>query len=156
MPATQTQTPTHRKALLLSCHFAASFVSLLVALTHQAIAINCLPSVASTASRFDGLGNLSIKQRRVLKGHQGKVLCSDWSLDKRHIVSSSQDGKMIIWDAFTTNKVFRWTFLSTVCLTQTDALKATASSKQEHAISMPTTWVMACAYAPSGNMVACG
>ncbi|KFM77951.1 Guanine nucleotide-binding protein subunit beta-5, partial [Stegodyphus mimosarum] len=37
---------------------------------------------------------------------------------------------MIIWDAFTTNK--------------------------EHAITMPTTWVMACAYAPSGNMVACG
>lgn len=42
----------------------------------------------------------------------------------------SQDGKMIIWDAFTTNK--------------------------EHAVTMPTTWVMACAYAPSGNLVACG
>jgi len=41
-----------------------------------------------------------------------------------------QDGKMIIWDAFTTNK--------------------------EHAVTMPTTWVMACAYAPSGNLVACG
>jgi guanine nucleotide-binding protein subunit beta-5 len=37
---------------------------------------------------------------------------------------------MIIWDAFTTNK--------------------------EHAVTMPTTWVMACAYAPSGNLVACG
>jgi len=37
---------------------------------------------------------------------------------------------MIIWDAFTTNK--------------------------EHAVTMPTTWVMACAYAPSGNFVACG
>lgn len=37
---------------------------------------------------------------------------------------------MIIWDAFTTNK--------------------------EHAVTMPTTWVMACAYAPTGNMVACG
>lgn len=41
-----------------------------------------------------------------------------------------QDGRMIIWDAFTTNK--------------------------EHAVTMPTTWVMACAYAPSGNFVACG
>ena len=41
-----------------------------------------------------------------------------------------QDGKMIIWDAFTTNK--------------------------EHAIAMPTIWMMACAYAPSGNVVACG
>lgn len=92
---------------------------------------------------------LNIKPRRVLKGHQAKVklplmspftplipslffqvLCSDWSPDKRHIVSSAQDGKLIIWDAFTTNK--------------------------EHAVTMPTTWVMACAYAPSGNLVACG
>ena len=37
---------------------------------------------------------------------------------------------MIIWDAFTTNK--------------------------EHAVTMPTTWVIACAYAPSGQLVACG
>jgi guanine nucleotide-binding protein subunit beta-5 len=46
------------------------------------------------------------------------------------IIIMFQDGKMIIWDAFTTNK--------------------------EHAVTMPTTWVMACAYAPSGNLVACG
>lgn len=37
---------------------------------------------------------------------------------------------MIIWDAFTTNK--------------------------EYAVTMPTTWVMACAYGPSGQLVACG
>ena len=37
---------------------------------------------------------------------------------------------MIVWDAFTTNK--------------------------EHAITMPTTWVMACAYGPSQTVVACG
>ncbi len=61
---------------------------------------------------------------------QAKVLCADWSSDRRHIVSSSQDGKIIVWDAFTTNK--------------------------EHAVTMPTTWVMACAFAPSGNLVACG
>ena len=35
---------------------------------------------------------------------------------------------MIVWDGYTTNK--------------------------EHAVSMPTTWVMACAYAPSGNSLA--
>lgn len=87
-------------------------------------------ALSTVAQRLDAVASLNIKPRRVLKGHQGKVLCSDWSLDKRHIVSSSQDGKMIIWDAFTTNK--------------------------EHAVTMPTTWVMACAYAPSGNMVACG
>ena len=98
---------------------------------------------------------LNVKVRRSLKGHNAKVLCLDWSTDKRHLVSSSQvsyyfvclhysslftfskililnfqDGKLIVWDAFTTNK--------------------------EHAITMPTTWVMACAYGPSQNVVACG
>nr|CAD7576557.1 unnamed protein product [Timema californicum] len=86
--------------------------------------------LSTVAERLEVINYLNIKPRRVLKGHQAKVLCSDWSPDKRHIVSSSQDGKMIIWDAFTTNK--------------------------EHAVTMPTTWVMACAYAPSGNLVACG
>nr|CAD7429811.1 unnamed protein product [Timema monikensis] len=87
-------------------------------------------ALSTVAERLEVINYLNIKPRRVLKGHQAKVLCSDWSPDKRHIVSSSQDGKMIIWDAFTTNK--------------------------EHAVTMPTTWVMACAYAPSGNLVACG
>ncbi|CAH1110468.1 unnamed protein product [Psylliodes chrysocephalus] len=87
-------------------------------------------TLAQVAERLDIINYMNIKPRRTLKGHQAKVLCSDWSPDKRHIVSSSQDGKMIIWDAFTTNK--------------------------EHAVTMPTTWVMACAYAPSGNLVACG
>ncbi|RXG68582.1 Guanine nucleotide-binding protein subunit beta-2 [Armadillidium vulgare] len=91
--------------------------------------LNDVP-LTTVASRIELLPMLNIKVRRTLKGHQGKVLCSDWCQDKRHLVSSSQDGKMIIWDAFTTNK--------------------------EHAVTMPTTWVMACAYAPSGNMVACG
>lgn len=82
------------------------------------------------AQRLESMTNFTMKPRRVLKGHQGKVLCMDWSADKRHMVSSSQDGKMLVWDAFTTNK--------------------------EHAITMPTTWVMACAYGPSGSVVACG
>ncbi|KAG7211953.1 hypothetical protein KM043_011161 [Ampulex compressa] len=87
-------------------------------------------TLASVADRLEVINCINVKPRRVLKGHQAKVLCSDWSPDKRHIVSSSQDGKMIIWDAFTTNK--------------------------EHAVTMPTIWVMACAYAPSGALVACG
>lgn len=86
--------------------------------------------VSSVAERLEMITYLNIKPRRVLKGHQAKVLCSDWSPDKRHIVSSSQDGKLIIWDAFTNYK--------------------------EHAVTMPTTWVMGCSYAPSGNLVACG
>lgn len=86
--------------------------------------------VMTVAERLEMITFINIKPRRVLKGHQAKVLCSDWSPDKRHIVSSSQDGKLIVWDAFTTSK--------------------------EHSVTMPTTWVMACAYAPSGNLIACG
>ena len=33
---------------------------------------------------------LNVKVRRSLKGHNAKVLCLDWSTDKRHLVSSSQ------------------------------------------------------------------
>lgn len=47
-----------------------------------------------------------------------------------YLVSASQDGKLIVWDAYTTNKV--------------------------HAIPLRSSWVMTCAYAPSGSYVACG
>ncbi|KAM7285054.1 guanine nucleotide-binding protein subunit beta-5 isoform X3 [Ixodes scapularis] len=73
-------------------------------------------ALSTVAQRLEAVANLNIKPRRVLKGHQGKVLCSDWSLDKRHIVSSSQDGKMIIWDAFTTNKILTGSGDSTCAL----------------------------------------
>ncbi|CAG0880010.1 unnamed protein product [Darwinula stevensoni] len=43
-----------------------------------------------------------------------------------------------------------------LCLDWCSDKRHLVSSSQEHAITMPTTWVMACAYAPSGNMVACG
>jgi guanine nucleotide-binding protein G(I)/G(S)/G(T) subunit beta-1 len=71
-----------------------------------------------------------MKPRRNLKGHLAKIYAMHWSTDRRHLVSASQDGKLIIWDAYTTNKV--------------------------HAIPLRSSWVMTCAYAPSGNYVACG
>ena len=48
----------------------------------------------------------------------------------RHLVSASQDGKLIVWDSYSTNKV--------------------------HAIPLRSSWVMTCAYAPSGSFVASG
>ena len=48
-------------------------------------------SLIKVAERLDPLPSMTIKMRRVLKGHQGKVLCMDWCVkDKRHVVSSSQ------------------------------------------------------------------
>jgi guanine nucleotide-binding protein G(I)/G(S)/G(T) subunit beta-1 len=71
-----------------------------------------------------------MKTKRTLKGHLAKIYAMHWSTDRRHLVSASQDGKLIIWDAYTTNKV--------------------------HAIPLRSSWVMTCAYSPSGNYVACG
>ncbi len=59
-----------------------------------------------------------------------KIYSMHWATDRRHLVSASQDGKLIVWDAFTTNKAY--------------------------AIPLRSSWVMTCAYAPSGNYVACG
>lgn len=74
--------------------------------------------------------SVALKQRRVLKGHFGKIYAMHWSADSKHLVSASQDGKLIIWNGFTTNKT--------------------------HAIPLRSSWVMTCAYAPSGSFVACG
>ena len=76
------------------------------------------------------LPRIVLKPRRTLKGHLAKIYAMHWAADKRHLVSASQDGKLIVWDAYTTNKV--------------------------HAIPLRSSWVMTCAYSPSGNFVACG
>jgi len=71
-----------------------------------------------------------LRTRRTLKGHLAKVYAMHWSEDKIHLVSASQDGKLVVWDARTTNKI--------------------------HAIPLRSSWVMTCAYSPSGGFVACG
>jgi len=68
--------------------------------------------------------------RRVLKGHFGKIYAVAWGPDSRRLVSASQDGKLIIWNAFTTFK--------------------------EAVIVLRSSWVMTCAYSPNGQMVAAG
>lgn len=49
----------------------------------------CVP-VHQVAEKVEVVGELSIKTKRVLKGHGNKVLCMDWCKDKRRLVSSSQ------------------------------------------------------------------
>lgn len=79
-----------------------------------------------------GMSDLSVnlQARRILKGHFGKIYAMHWADDSRQLVSASQDGKLIVWNGFTTNKV--------------------------HAIPLRSSWVMTCAYSPGGNLVACG
>ncbi|KAI8881244.1 guanine nucleotide-binding protein subunit beta [Backusella circina FSU 941] len=82
------------------------------------------------AQKVDKLPRLTMKVRRTLKGHLAKIYAMQWAVDKRHLVSASQDGKLLVWDAYSTNKI--------------------------HAIPLRSSWVMTCAYAPSGNFVASG
>lgn len=95
---------------------------------------NALAFVVSTvramAAEVDPLPRIVMRPRRALRGHLAKIYAMHWANDRRHLVSASQDGKLIVWDAYTTNKV--------------------------HAIPLRSSWVMTCAYSPSGNFVACG
>ena len=66
---------------------------------------------------------LDLKEQRHLRGHFGKIYAMHWAADSRSLVSASQDGKLIVWDAFTTNKTA--------------------------AVPLRSSWVMTCAFAPS-------
>ncbi|KAJ8389471.1 hypothetical protein AAFF_G00120090 [Aldrovandia affinis] len=84
----------------------------------------------SVASGAAAIGRIQLKTRQTLKGHLAKIYAMHWSTDSRLMVSASQDGKLIVWDAYTSNKV--------------------------HAIPLKSSWVMTCAFAPSGDLVASG
>jgi len=92
--------------------------------------VNSLDEINSTPGP-----KLAIKNRRVLKGHFAKIYAMHWcesekDPDGKFLVSASQDGKLIVWNAQSTNKV--------------------------HAIPLRSSWVMTCAFSPSGTKVACG
>jgi len=81
------------------------------------------------------VANPAIKTRRVLKGHFAKVYAMHWCDNQtdpmgKLLVSASQDGKLIVWNAMSTNKV--------------------------HAIPLRSSWVMTCAFSADGQRVACG
>lgn len=59
-----------------------------------------------------------------------QVYSLDWTSEKSQIVSASQDGRLIVWNALTRQKI--------------------------HAIKLPCAWVMTCAFSPTGQSVACG
>ncbi|PVU90980.1 hypothetical protein BB559_004353 [Furculomyces boomerangus] len=87
-------------------------------------------TLKQVASSIEPIPALTMKVRRVLKGHLAKIYAMHWAESEPHLVSASQDGKLIVWDAYTTNKL--------------------------NAIPLRSSWVMTCAYSPSGNFVACG
>lgn len=68
---------------------------------------------------------------RALKGHYGKVYAMQWGGTGNNIVSASQGGQLIVWNANSTNKV--------------------------QAVELKTSWVMSCAIEQKkSNLMACG
>lgn len=93
----------------------------------------CDTSLAQEAvGTVEPIGRIQMRTRRTLRGHLSKIYAMHWGAESssRNLVSASQDGKLIVWDSYSTNKV--------------------------HAIPLRSSWVMTCAYAPSGSFVACG
>ncbi|XP_063054911.1 guanine nucleotide-binding protein G(I)/G(S)/G(T) subunit beta-3a [Engraulis encrasicolus] len=87
-------------------------------------------TLEETVSGTVPVNRVQLKTRKTLRGHLAKIYAMHWCMDTKLCVSASQDGKLIVWDTITTNKV--------------------------SAIPLKSSWVMTCAYAPSGNLVACG
>lgn len=69
-----------------------------------------------------------IRQFNTLKGHKSKIAQIQWAPDSVTLVSACQDGFMIIWDTVTGYKL--------------------------QAIPLENSWVLLCAYSPSGRYVA--
>eukprot|EP00127_Corallochytrium_limacisporum_P000648 Clim_evm47s22 gene=Clim_evmTU47s22 len=87
-------------------------------------------TLAECSKDVPDLPKQQFRIRRTLRGHLAKIYALHWSTDNRQLVSASQDGKLLIWDAYTANKVT--------------------------AVPLRSSWVMTCGYAPSGNFVAAG
>ncbi|MBZ3881399.1 Guanine nucleotide-binding protein G(I)/G(S)/G(T) subunit beta-1 [Sciurus carolinensis] len=89
----------------------------------------CADATHSQITNIDPVGRIQMHTRRTLRGRLAKIYVMHCGTDSRLLVSTSQDGKLIIWNSYTTNKV--------------------------HAIPQRSSWVVTCAYTTSGNVV-CG
>lgn len=91
-------------------------------------------TLARETEKLDSIPkDAKLKPRRTLKGHLAKVYSMHWAPSKEYanlLVSASQDGKLLVWDALTTNK--------------------------KHVIPLRSAWVMTCAFSPSARLVASG
>ncbi|ODM90207.1 Guanine nucleotide-binding protein subunit beta-2 [Orchesella cincta] len=87
-------------------------------------------TLENVCSGLNEVPRLRLQTKRLLKGHIHKVNSVHFSGDSRHCVSGSLDGKLIIWDTWTGNKV--------------------------QIIPLRSSWVMTTAFSQSGNFVASG
>uniref|UniRef100_A0A452EDK7 G protein subunit beta 3 n=1 Tax=Capra hircus TaxID=9925 RepID=A0A452EDK7_CAPHI len=94
-----------------------------------------LTNFLQLVSGLEVVGRVQMRTRRTLRGHLAKIYAMHWATDSNHVCLSSAQavGK----------RLARW---------EAPAIPPL----QVHAIPLRSSWVMTCAYAPSGNFVACG
>jgi guanine nucleotide-binding protein G(I)/G(S)/G(T) subunit beta-1 len=81
----------------------------------------------------DGGRMSAVKCQRILQGHFGKVYACHWGggSGEQQIISAAQDGKLIVWDSLSRNKL--------------------------NAVPLKSSWVMTCAIErQNGKLVASG
>ena len=113
--------------------------------THQALQVetrewlkmldNLRKDVADTtlekeAKKVPVLSSRPMDCRKILRGHFAKVHDLSWGKDSRTLLTVSQDGKILMWDAYTGQK--------------------------EHIINSECKWMMSCDMSPLGRMVVAG
>lgn len=69
-------------------------------------------------------------ERKMCTGHFGKIYALHWGTDSNYLVTASQDGKLIIWNAHSGNK--------------------------QLAVTLSSSWVMTCCFSPNYTFVASG
>lgn len=89
-----------------------------------------LHAVQAAAAHVSALQGVQLRRKRALRYHAGKIYALDWAPDNVHLLTAAQDGHLIVWNSQTGNKV--------------------------QAVPLRHAWVMACAYAPGGQLVASG
>lgn len=62
-------------------------------------------TLAEKCSDLSDIPKIRLQSKKVLKGHINKVNSVHFAGDSRHCVTGSLDGKLIIWDTWTGNKV---------------------------------------------------
>lgn len=60
--------------------------------------------LVDAAKHLKPIEKIQLTNRAVLRGHLSKIYAMHWASDSRNLVSASQDGKMVVWDA---HKVFK-------------------------------------------------
>lgn len=94
------------------------------------------------------------KMKRTLKGHLAKIYACAWAhQDGVHLVSASQDGKLLVWDALTTNKTHAIHLRSNCMYSKFHLFSFTSGHILFVLIFLG---VMACDYSPESGWVASG